>query len=81
MRRGLHRGDQRFAGAIALETAELLSRDDDHFIAAAHGHVLRPLAANAPHELAKARLGVLQQPAAKPQVTCPAGLRRLGGRG
>jgi hypothetical protein len=73
MRRRLHCGDQ-------TETAELFSRDDDHFIAAVHGHVLRPLAANAPHQLAKARLGVLQPPAARPQVTCPA-LERVGGGG
>ena len=65
-------------GEIALEAAELFGGDDDHFVAAVHGHMLRPFAANAPHQFAEARLGVLQQPAARFQEPRPAGLRRLG---
>ena len=72
--RSLHRGDQRVAGAIALEAAELFRRDDDDFIAAVHGDMLRPLAADTPHQFAETRLGVLQQPMAGFQFAeAPAG--------
>ena len=46
MRGSLHCGDQRFAGEITLEAAEFFGGDDDHFVTAMHGNMLRPLAAN-----------------------------------
>ena len=66
--RGLHRRDQRRAGAFALEAAEFFGGDDDDFIAAMHGDMLRPFAADAAHQLAELRLGVLKQPMAGRQV-------------
>src|SRR6266849_2017419 len=54
MRRGLHRGDERLPGEVALEAAKLFRRDDDDFVAPMHRHVLRPFAADAPHQLAEA---------------------------
>jgi hypothetical protein len=59
MRRGLHGGDERLPGKVALEAAKLLGRDDYDFVTPMHGHMLRSFAANAPHQLAEARLGVL----------------------
>jgi hypothetical protein len=38
----LHRGDQRLAGEIALEAAELFGGNDDHFVAAVHGQCCGP---------------------------------------
>jgi hypothetical protein len=49
---------------ITFEAAKLFRRDDDHFVAPVHRHVLRSFAADAPHQFAKARLGILQQPVA-----------------
>ena len=43
--RGLHRGDQGFARQLALEPTKFFGRDDDDFVAAMHGHVLRAFAA------------------------------------
>ena len=45
---------------IALEAAKFLGRDHDNFVASVHRHMLRSLAAHAPHQLAETRLGVLQ---------------------
>ena len=63
--RGLHGGDQRVAAALALEAAEFFGGDDDHLVAPVHGDMLRAFAAHAPHQLAEAGLGVLQQPVAR----------------
>jgi hypothetical protein len=71
-------GDQRFAGEITLEAAELFGGNNHHLVAPVHGDVLRPLAANAAHQLAESRLGVLQQPASGFQVAGAAGLGGLG---
>jgi hypothetical protein len=46
---------------IAFEAAKLFRRDDDHFVAPVHGHVLRSFTVDAPHQFAKARLGVLHE--------------------
>ena len=51
MRRGLHRGDQDFAGQIALEAAKLFRRDDDHFVTPVNCHVLRAFSAGIGHPL------------------------------
>jgi hypothetical protein len=59
-----HGGDQGFARRVALETPEFLRRDHDDLIATVYGHMLGPFAADTAHELAKARLGVLEEPAA-----------------
>jgi len=75
--RGLQRGDQDFSGQIAVEAAKLFRRNDDHFVTPTH--VLRAFAAHAPHQLAAARLGMLQQPGARaPSAAAPVpGLRLL----
>src|SRR5260370_1195855 len=59
MRRSLHGGDERLPSEVALEAAKLLGRDDHDFVTPMHRHMLRTFAANAPHQLAKARFGVL----------------------
>ena len=43
-------------------SAYLIGRDDDYLVASMDGDVLRPLAPHLSHELAEARLGVLQNP-------------------
>jgi hypothetical protein len=58
--RRLDRVDQRLSGAAALESAEFFGGNDDHLVAAMHGYMLRPFATNLAHELAEARLGILQ---------------------
>ena len=66
------------AARIALEAPEFLGRDDDHLVATVNGHVLRSLGAHATHQLAEARLGVPQQPAAgSPIPRSPAGFGAL----
>ena len=67
VRRGLHRGDQRIAAALALKAAELFGRDDNDLVASMHGDVLRAFATHTPHQLAKASLGVLKQPVTRQQ--------------
>src|SRR5712664_2555089 len=57
IRRCLHRRDQRLTGGASLEAAELLRCNNDDFVAPVHGDVLRSLAADLAHELAKARFG------------------------
>ena len=52
--------------AVAFEAAKLFGCDDDDLITAMHGDVLRPFAADAAHQFAETRLGVLQQPVARP---------------
>jgi hypothetical protein len=74
IRRGLHRGNQGFAGWSPFETAIIFGRNDDDFLAAVHGDMLWAFAADAPHRFAEAGLGVLQQP-----VTRLAGARRRRG--
>src|SRR4051794_8001152 len=56
MGRGLHGGDQHLAREVTLEATKLLCGDDDDFVTPVHCHVLRPLAADAPYQLAEARL-------------------------
>ena len=65
MRGSLHRVDERLALKIAPQAAKLLGRNDDDFVAAAHGDMLRAFAPNPADEFAEARLGVLKQPAAR----------------
>jgi hypothetical protein len=60
VRRSLQGVDQCLAGVAALEASELFGGNDDNFIATMDGDVLRPLAAHQPHQLAEARLGVLE---------------------
>ncbi|KQU22457.1 hypothetical protein ASG63_22320 [Methylobacterium sp. Leaf94] len=48
--------------ASALESPEVVGGDHHHLVAPAHRHVLRALAADAAHESAEARRGVLQRP-------------------
>src|ERR1700716_3057123 len=62
IRRCLHRRDQRLTGGPSLEAAELLRGNNDDFVAPVHGDVLRSLAADLAHKLAKSRLGVLKNP-------------------
>ena len=62
MRRCLHRRDQRLTGGPSLEAAELLRCNNDDFVAPVHGDVLRSLAADLAHKLAKARFCVLKNP-------------------
>jgi len=69
MGRSLHDSDERFAAEIAFQASKLLRGDHDNLVTPVHGDVLGPLGPNAPHELAKARFGVLQQPASRPAVT------------
>ena len=71
MGRGLHGGDQRLAREFSLEAAKILRGDDDDFVTPVHCHVLRPFAADAPHQLAEPRLGILQQPVARTPTTGP----------
>jgi hypothetical protein len=82
IRRGLHGGDEGFARQIALEAPEVLRRDHNDLIATVYGHVLRPFAAHAADQLAKARLGVLQEPSTWATIprapTCFRCLRHLG---
>src|SRR5258707_13705246 len=65
MRRCLHSGNERLPREIAFETAKLFRRDDDHFVTPVHRHVLWSFTADAPHQFAKARLGILQDPVAR----------------
>ena len=62
MRRGLHGVDKCLAGTVALEASKFFGGNDNDFITAMNGYVLRPLAAHQPHQFAKARLGVLKKP-------------------
>src|SRR5258708_2646479 len=79
MWRGLHGGDQGFASEVALEPAIFFGRNNDDFVASVHGHALRSLAADAPHQLAKASLCFLQQPMARFRMArAAAWLRRSG---
>lgn len=64
MRRCLHSGNERLPGEIAFEAAKLFRCDDDHFVTPVHRHVLRSFTADASHQFAKARLGILQEPVA-----------------
>ena len=64
MRRCLHGGNQRLPREIAFEAAKLFRCDDDHFVAPVHRHVLRAFTADAAHQFAKARFGILQEPVA-----------------
>ena len=64
MRGRLHCGDQRLPRDLALESAELLSRNDDNLITTVHRYVLRAFTPNPAHELTEARLGILQDPMA-----------------
>ncbi len=79
MRRCLHSGNERLPREIAFEAAKLFRCDDDHFVTPVHRHVLRSFTADASHQFAKARLGILQEPVAGlPAATCLApGLRLL----
>src|SRR6266702_7996969 len=70
MRRCLHCCDQRLTRGPPLEAAELLRRDNDDFVAPVHGDVLRPLAADLAHKLAKARFGVLKNPKTGARLRC-----------
>jgi len=65
MRGSLHRVDERLALKIALQAAKLLGGNDDDFVAAAYGDMLRAFATNPADELAEARLGVLEKPMAR----------------
>ena len=60
MRRRLHCRDHRFSGELALQTAELLRRNDDNLITTMHGHVLRPLAERDPRNFAAEEVGLLE---------------------
>ena len=76
----MHRRDQRLTGGASLEAAELLRCNNDDFVAAMHGDVLRSLAAHLAHKLAKARFGILKNPksgAASLCVLCPTLCRSL----
>jgi len=61
MRRCLHSGNERLPREIAFEAAKLFRCDDDQFVTAVHRHVLRSFTADASHQFAKARLGILQE--------------------
>jgi hypothetical protein len=74
MRRSLHRDDERFAGEVALEPAELVDGDHDDFVAAMDGHALWPFAANPAHQLA-------QSEPLHPATASDPTLRRVGGCG
>src|SRR5580692_9905143 len=63
--RRLQGGDEGLAREIAGKSAEFFCRDDDDFVPAMHGHELRSFAARASHELAEARLGVMQPPVSR----------------
>lgn len=65
MRRGLQRINERPPRAITLKFAEFLRGDHNDFITPMHRHVLRAVAVHAAHELAEARLGILQHPVAR----------------
>jgi hypothetical protein len=64
MRRCLHGGNQRLSCGVAFEAAKLVRCDDDHFVSPVHRYVLRAFTADAAHQFAKARFGVLQEPVA-----------------
>ena len=64
MRRCLHGGNERLSGEIALEAAKLFRGNDHHFVTPVHRYVLRSFTVDAPHQFAKACLGVLQKPVA-----------------
>src|SRR5262249_24029758 len=66
MRRCLHSGNERLPREIAFEAAKFFRCDDDHFVTPVHRHVLRSFTEYAPHQFAKARLGILQEPVAGP---------------
>jgi hypothetical protein len=59
VRRSLHRDNQSFPRATALEAAEFIGGDHHDFLLATNGHELRPFTFDAAHELAEPRLGVL----------------------
>jgi hypothetical protein len=67
----LHRRDQRLTGGASLEAAELLRCNNDDFVAAVHGDVLRSLAPDLAHKLAKARFGVLKNPKSGARLQYP----------
>jgi len=58
MQRCLHSTKERLPREIAFEAAKLFCRDDDHFVTPMHRHVLRSFTADAPHQFAKASLGI-----------------------
>jgi len=72
MRRRLKGIYQCLSGQAAFEAAKLLGGDDDHLVSSMNGHVLRTFAVYKSHQLAKTRLGILQEPVPR----CLA--RRLG---
>ena len=47
---------------VAFEAAKLFRRDDDHFVTPMDRHALGSFTVDAPHELAEAGLGILQDP-------------------
>ena len=79
MRRCLHGGDQRLPRGIAFEAAKLFRCDNDHFVSPVHRYVLGTFTADAAHQFAEARFGILQEPVARlPAATHPApGFRLL----
>jgi hypothetical protein len=62
MWRSLHRFNQRYAGALAFETAELIGGDDHDFFAPVVRDVLGAMTTGAAHELAEASLGLVEEP-------------------
>src|ERR1700730_5022302 len=64
MRRCLHSGNDRLPREIAFEAAKLFRCDDNHFVTPMHRQALRSFTADASHQFAKARLGLLQEPVA-----------------
>jgi hypothetical protein len=79
MRRCLHGGNERLSSEIALEAAKLFRGNDHDFVTPVHRYVLRSFTVDAPHQFAKACLGILQEPVAElPAATYLApGLRLL----
>ncbi len=53
---------QRVPRALSLEPTKFLRRNDDDGVASVNSHMLGPFAADAPHQFAEARLGVLKEP-------------------
>jgi hypothetical protein len=66
-------------GGASLEAAELLGCNDDDFVAPVHGDVLRSLAADLAHKLAKARFGVLKNPKSGTRLRYTCFAQRLAG--
>ena len=77
--RCLHRRDQRLTGGASLEATELLRCNNDDFVAPVHGNVLRSLAADFAHKLAKARFGVLKNPKSGARLRYACFAQRLAG--